>query len=92
MIGDVNLFLVEDDGDDDHDDDDQGAASSQSRGDGNVGKQPSRLVGEIEIMIARKHMQRRGYGRSTLLTFLWYVINHVPVSYTHLTLPTKRIV
>jgi len=36
------------------------------------------LVGEVELMIARKDLHRSGYGRSTLLTFLYYVLSNVP--------------
>lgn len=33
------------------------------------------VVGEIELMIARKDLHRQGYGRAALLAFLDYVLN-----------------
>ncbi|KAF2759294.1 hypothetical protein EJ05DRAFT_437949 [Pseudovirgaria hyperparasitica] len=64
MIGDVNLFVAEADLGDD-----EGDQSSPDAG----------LVGEIEIMIARKDIQGKGYGRAVLLTFLWYILIHLSV-------------
>jgi len=57
MIGDVNLFVVEDDEAED--------------------AVVAPLVGEVELMIARKDLHRSGYGRSTLLTFLYYVSSNL---------------
>lgn len=57
MIGDVNLFIVEDDEAED-------ATNAP-------------LVGEVELMIARKDLHRSGYGRSTLVTFLHYVSSNL---------------
>ncbi|KAA6409379.1 MAG: hypothetical protein FRX48_06932 [Lasallia pustulata] len=37
---------------------------------------PSGVVAEIELMIARKRHQGHGYGRASLLAFLTYVIKH----------------
>jgi len=34
------------------------------------------LVGELEVMIARKDMQGRGYGKALLKSFIWYVLRH----------------
>lgn len=34
------------------------------------------LVGEVEIMIATRHDQLKGYGRAALLTFIRYVLRH----------------
>ncbi|TKA63695.1 hypothetical protein B0A49_09783 [Cryomyces minteri] len=34
------------------------------------------VVGEVEIMIARKDLQRTGYGRAALLAFLWYILSY----------------
>jgi len=34
------------------------------------------LVGEIEVMIARKDMQGRGYGKVLLKSFIWYILRH----------------
>lgn len=64
MLGDVNLFLRFDD-DNDVDDNDA-EAQAQAR----------KIVGEIELMIAEKQNQRRGFGRAALLSFLRYIIEH----------------
>ncbi|ODQ51750.1 hypothetical protein SAICODRAFT_94852 [Saitoella complicata NRRL Y-17804] len=68
MIGDVNLFLSEsyDDGDDDEDDD--LAPKPPKEG-------PIPYVGEVELMIAEPSYRGRGFGRSSLLLFLLYVLN-----------------
>jgi len=64
MIGDINLFLFEPE--DDDDDDDHTPNS----------KDPSNaLVGEIELMIARKDLHRQGYGRAALLSFTTYILD-----------------
>ncbi|EXJ79041.1 hypothetical protein A1O3_08542 [Capronia epimyces CBS 606.96] len=34
------------------------------------------VIGELEIMIAERTEQRKGYGRAALLTFLSYIIRH----------------
>lgn len=65
MIGDVNLFITEND----EDDDDNGDGETRSA---SVQK-PVALIGEVEIMIARKDIHGQGYGRAVLLTFLWYI-------------------
>jgi RimJ/RimL family protein N-acetyltransferase len=61
MIGDVNLFIAENEDDDDATSD--GAAMSKAKS----------VIGEVEIMIARKDLHGYGYGRAVLLTFLWYI-------------------
>jgi GNAT superfamily N-acetyltransferase len=65
MIGDTNLFLrvdvVVDDDDDDYE--------------VNNGKKKE-VIGEIELMIAEKQNQGRGFGRAALLAFLWFVTRH----------------
>ncbi|KAL4740645.1 GNAT domain-containing protein [Aspergillus similis] len=59
MIGDINLFLrVEEDED----------------GDGEGNPSNSQIIGEIELMIAEKKDQGRGFGKAALLAFLQYVI------------------
>lgn len=60
MVGDVNLFLfdADEDGDDEHD------GQSGERG----------IVGEIEVMIARKDLQKQGFGRAALIVFLGCVL------------------
>ncbi|KAL1965934.1 hypothetical protein VTN77DRAFT_5067 [Rasamsonia byssochlamydoides] len=61
MLGDVNLFLRFDEEDDDANTDTNTEA---------------RIVGEIELMIAEKQNQRRGFGRAALLSFLRYIVEH----------------
>ncbi|OCL13324.1 hypothetical protein AOQ84DRAFT_415754 [Glonium stellatum] len=58
MLGDVNLFLSEDD-----------EEEEESTGDRRLGG----IIGEVEIMIARKDLQGNGYGKRILLAFLWYI-------------------
>lgn len=62
MIGDINLFLFEPEDDDDEDEE-------------NSTKQSNALVGEIELMIARKDLHRQGYGRAALLSFTAYILD-----------------
>lgn len=64
MIGDVNLFLSEDD---EEDDDNQSHANE---------KEGKKVIGEIEIMIATPEARGKGYGKAILLTFLWYIITN----------------
>jgi RimJ/RimL family protein N-acetyltransferase len=59
MIGDVNLFLCEQD--EEPEDGVEGA------------RLPPALVGEVEIMVARKDMRGRGIGKAALSAFLRYV-------------------
>lgn len=59
MVGDINLFLSPPD-------------SEEMSGD--VAHVGSNVVGEIELMIARKDFQQKGYGRAALLTFLQYIL------------------
>ena len=61
MIGDINLFLFEND-----------ETSPPIDNSYNF----SNLVGEIELMIARKDLNRQGYGRTALLTFMHYVLSN----------------
>jgi RimJ/RimL family protein N-acetyltransferase len=60
MIGDINLFLFELE-----DDEDELPVPETSNA----------LVGEIELMIALKDLQRQGYGRAALLSFTSYVLD-----------------
>ena len=62
MIGDINLFLFEPE-------DDDGEQAPDST------KQSNALVGEIELMIARKDLHRQGYGRAALLSFTAYILD-----------------
>ncbi|KAJ5934797.1 hypothetical protein N7466_004344 [Penicillium verhagenii] len=41
--------------------------------DGEEGDAPPQIVGEIELMVAEKLNQRRGFGKASLLVFLRYV-------------------
>jgi hypothetical protein len=34
------------------------------------------VIGELELMIAKRAQQRNGYGRAALLSFLMYVLHH----------------
>ena len=68
MIGDINLFLFEPE-DDDDDEDDSGVRAPNSTNTSNA------LVGEIELMIARKDLHRQGYGRAALLAFTAYIMD-----------------
>ena len=67
MIGDINLFLFEPE-DEDEDEDDSGEQAPNST------KSSNALVGEIELMIARKDLHRQGYGRAALLSFTAYIL------------------
>lgn len=60
MVGDINLFLSEDD-------------ENESQNDT---KRPLELIGEVEIMIARKDLQGKGMGKAALEVFLDYISTH----------------
>lgn len=64
MIGDINLFLFEPDSDEMAQD--VAALTPGIKG----------VVGELELMIARKDLQRKGYGRVAVLTFIDYILTH----------------
>lgn len=63
MVGDINLFLF---------DADEADITVDEP------KHGEHLVGEIELMIARKDLQRQGYGRAALITFMHYVLSNWP--------------
>ncbi|CAG8090447.1 unnamed protein product [Penicillium salamii] len=42
--------------------------------DGDEGDSPPQIVGEVELMIAEKVNQRRGFGRAALLMFMRYIV------------------
>jgi hypothetical protein len=44
--------------------------------DGEEGTSAPQIIGEIELMIAEKKDQRRGFGKASLLAFLRYVVAH----------------
>ena len=81
MIGDINLFLFEpEDDDEDNDDDNSGVQASNGTNASNA------LVGEIELMIARKDLHRQGYGRAALLSFTAYILDtwaHIAAEYSN---------
>lgn len=62
IIGDVNLFLADEDEDYNEEEDVLGG--------------PRRIAGEVELMVADRLNQGRGYGRTALLMFLHYVVTH----------------
>lgn len=62
MIGDINLFLVDDDEDEEEDTNTPATRT---------------VLGEIELMIAVKSQHRKGYGRAALLAFLHYILGNV---------------
>lgn len=44
--------------------------------DGEEGASVPQIIGEIELMIAEKQNQRKGFGRAALLAFLRYIVDH----------------
>ncbi|KAF2810492.1 uncharacterized protein BDZ99DRAFT_508898 [Mytilinidion resinicola] len=70
MLGDVNLFLCDaaDDNDDEEAEDPKAETAVKERS----------IIGEIEIMIARKELQGSGYGKAVLLAFLAYIMLNIP--------------
>ncbi|KAF2178526.1 hypothetical protein K469DRAFT_328672 [Zopfia rhizophila CBS 207.26] len=72
MIGDVNLFLYADDGD--NGEVDRRLTDEKTRSiihERNL----QGVVGEVEIMVARKEFQGKGLGKEILLAFLWYIVS-----------------
>lgn len=61
MVGDVNLFLV----DDDEDEEEQVGEQAEKR---------KAVIGEVEIMIARSDARGKGLARETLVGFMWYIM------------------
>lgn len=59
MIGDINLFLFRPD-------------SEETEAD--VSNLGGNVVGELELMIAHKEMQQKGYGRAALVAFIDYIL------------------
>ncbi|CAD0110794.1 unnamed protein product [Aureobasidium uvarum] len=62
MIGDINLFLVDDD------DDEPNPTTTTTA--------PKSVLGEIELMIAVKSQHRKGHGRASLLAFMHYILTN----------------
>lgn len=78
MIGDVNLFLY----DDEEDDEEGEGKGANSEGEGKEYKSQEKekgtfkvrnVVGELEIMIARKDQRGMGMARETLTAFMSYI-------------------
>jgi RimJ/RimL family protein N-acetyltransferase len=69
MIGDVNLFLYEDDPDDDAEPTSTATTAAPR------GQKP--VLGELEIMIASPAARGRGLAYATLLAFLGYISAHL---------------
>ena len=78
MIGDVNLFLFEPD-----------ENENENENDGRPGDRA--VIGELELMIARKDLHRKGYGRASLLTLMGYVLFHWPTIYQEYTTGTPPV-
>ncbi|EER44745.1 conserved hypothetical protein [Histoplasma capsulatum H143] len=70
MLGDVNLFLRLDSNDEEGGNGHLPAAAAAAAG------TSARVVGEIELMIAEKVKQGKGYGRAGLVCFLKYIADH----------------
>lgn len=62
MIGDVNLFLSIDED------------SEQMTNGSTDGRPQSQLIGELELMVARKDLHSQGFGREMILAMLQYVM------------------
>ncbi|KLJ07004.1 hypothetical protein EMPG_17503 [Blastomyces silverae] len=70
MLGDVNLFLRLDE---------EGEEQEEGGNDHGIVSAPdgsARVVGEIELMIAEKAKQGKGFGRAGLVCFLKYIADH----------------
>jgi hypothetical protein len=44
--------------------------------DGEEGDSEPQIVGEVELMIAEKLNQRKGFGRASILSFMKYIVDH----------------
>ncbi|KAJ8110183.1 hypothetical protein OPT61_g6906 [Boeremia exigua] len=70
MVGDVNLFLYDDD-----DEEEDEEANTNGRG---AEEKPKSIIGELEIMIARKDQQGKGLAQETLRAFISYIQTSLP--------------
>lgn len=68
MIGDINLFLFPLDS--------SSSPSPSPPSSPSAPPPPQKILGEIEIMIADKSSQRKGHGKTALLIFLDYILEH----------------
>lgn len=73
MIGDINLFLFPLDSSSSPSPPSPPPSSSPSS---SASPPPQKILGEIEIMIAHKSSQRKGHGKTALLIFLDYILEH----------------
>ncbi|KAK7521971.1 N-acetyltransferase [Phyllosticta citriasiana] len=73
MIGDVNLFLVEDDEEDGEDEAHGAQQQRAARDEGEEAATAVPVIGEVEIMVASKAHQGQGFGYAVLQAFLTYV-------------------
>lgn len=71
MVGDVNLFLNDDDDDEEED------GEPTTNGDDHK-TNPKSVIGELEIMIARKDQQGKGLAQETLRAFMSYIQSSLP--------------
>lgn len=70
MIGDINLFLFP------LDSSSSPSPSPSPPSSEAIPPPPQKILGEIEIMIADKSSQRKGHGKTSLLIFLDYILEH----------------
>ena len=75
MLGDVNLFLKLQERDDE-DEMEAGKLGAEGSGEADREGEDPFVVGEIELMVAEKCRQRKGFGRASLLCFLKYFVDH----------------
>lgn len=71
MLGDVNLFLYEDDSDAEEGEEEESEASGEEKGKG-----MRAVVGEIEIMIAAQSARRQGFAQETVRAFMHFIHTH----------------
>ncbi|KAH9878339.1 hypothetical protein IAQ61_001610 [Plenodomus lingam] len=84
MVGDVNLFLVEEEVDefDERETDSSISQQQQQQHTSHISpsssppSKPVNLTGELEIMIASPHHRGKGLGRFALLAFLSYILDN----------------
>ncbi|KAK6510863.1 hypothetical protein TWF506_009957 [Arthrobotrys conoides] len=68
LIGDVNLFLYEDDNEEEEEDEQSESVVPSN-------KIPS-MIGEIELMVAIDEYQGQGLGKIAVLVFILYILRH----------------
>lgn len=66
MVGDVNLFLSEEDEEDDDEMNEQHTAGPNEK--------RKSIIGELEIMLAHKTARGQGLAQEVLRAFMWYII------------------